>query len=409
MPFRILGVDRMTDQRVDKLITGHEALAEEVVRDWIGYGLAATPADRAAAEAGVAQAYRAAGLDPPGTIVWVDSPLAGGLCAYHLSSLIGHEAGHPVDAYLRAHLSWRFRRRVGTDVRERIGGLVTDRVGDRVPYLPLHSVFGEQAGTRLWNRIGDQAHDRIPERLRGPGPVYRTWLTTVTDKNALISWTANSAVYGQFEASTLAEYDMYARIGVEPGGRIAGISKVARSASMWWPMLDAVLLSERPTAVHRDGRGELHHATEPAVRFRDGWGLHYWHGTRVPVDLIEGGAWTVKRIVKERDSEVRRCAVERAAEFEGWPDLIARAGWPQIGTTVPDPGNPGQTLSLYRVPNIYREQVNLLLMTNGSAERDGSRRQYAETVPALFTDPVAAAAWQIGLSAEQYRQTVRRT
>jgi hypothetical protein len=394
---------------VEKLTTGQQALAEEVVRDWVGYGLSTTPADRAAAEAGVAQAYLAAGLDPPETVVWVDSPLAAALGAYQLSSMIGHEASHPVDEYLRAHLAWRFRRRIDARVRQTVRGLVTDRVSARIPFVDLHKLLAEHAGSRLWDRIGGQANDRIPARLRPPGPTHRSWLVSVTDKNFLTGRQARTAMLGQFAAPELAAFDLYHRIGVDPGGRIAGISQVARSASMWWPMLDAVVLSERPTEVHYDSLGNLHHSTKPAVRFRDGWGLHYWHGTRVPVDLIEGPAWTIKRIVTERDSEVRRCAVERAGEFDGWPELIARAGWRQVGPTVPDPGNPGQTLSLYVVPNIYREQVNLLLMTNGSVDRDGTRRQYAETVPARFTDPLAAAAWQIGLTADQYRHTVRRT
>ncbi|MCP9955552.1 hypothetical protein [Actinomadura madurae] len=48
-------------------------------------------------------------------------------------------------------------------------------------------------------------------------------------------------------------------------------------------------------------------------------------------------------------------------------------------------------------------------MTNGSLERDGTRREFAELVPGWIRDPVRAAAWQIGLTAHQYRETVRRT
>jgi hypothetical protein len=39
---------------------------------------------------------------------------------------------------------------------------------------------------------------------------------------------------------------------------------------------------------------------------------------------------------------------------------------------------------------------------------DGTRREFGETVPADITDPVAAAAWQIGISPQDYRATVRR-
>jgi hypothetical protein len=89
--------------------------------------------------------------------------------------------------------------------------------------------------------------------------------------------------------------------------------------------------------------------------------------------------------------------------------LIAAAGWPLVGGPVPDPGNPGQTLSLYRIRDLYPDPVCLLRMTNGTQEADGSRHEFAETVPGSITDPIAAAAWQIGLNPSDYAQTVRRT
>lgn len=210
-----------------------------------------------------------------------------------------------------------------------------------------------------------------------------------------------------FEAYALSEYDAYGRLGFRYCGRVAGIIRVGRCAGMWWALRDLVVMCERPAHIHLDSDGRLHNEIGPAVGFRDGWGVYVWHGTRVPASLING--WSIKQIVKERNSELRRCAVERLAAGEGWASLIARAGWPQVGRSVPDPGNPGQTLSLHRVPDIYDRPVNLLLMTNGTAERDGTRRQYAEPVPVEITNPVAAAAWQIGLSPKHYRQTVRRT
>ena len=51
----------------------------------------------------------------------------------------------------------------------------------------------------------------------------------------------------------------------------------------------------------------------------------------------------------------------------------------------------------------------MLLAVNGSVERDGRRRRYGLTVPASLDDPVAAAGWTYGLSAEQYSLLLRRT
>jgi Domain of unknown function (DUF6745) len=49
------------------------------------------------------------------------------------------------------------------------------------------------------------------------------------------------------------------------------------------------------------------------------------------------------------------------------------------------------------------------MCTNGTAERDGTRRRYGLKVPAHISDPVEAAAWTAGLGKDQYAQMVRRT
>jgi hypothetical protein len=52
---------------------------------WIRNGLSTKPADRAEAEEGVREAYRAANLEPPRLMVWLESPLVGSWCAYLLA------------------------------------------------------------------------------------------------------------------------------------------------------------------------------------------------------------------------------------------------------------------------------------------------------------------------------------
>ena len=77
---------------------------------------------------------------------------------------------------------------------------------------------------------------------------------------------------------------------------------------------------------------------------------------------------------------------------------------------VPDPGNPGQHLVLYHVPErLWGSRIRLLMCTNGTPERDGSRRRYGLTVPAHISDPVEAAAWTAGLGKHEYAGMVRRT
>ena len=94
---------------------------------------------------------------------------------------------------------------------------------------------------------------------------------------------------------------------------------MCEEAGWWWPMHGAVVLTDRPTTINRDKEGRLHSGDGPTLAYADGYELYSWHGTRVPADLI--GGWTIPQIVAERNTEVRRCAVERM----GWDVFLAEA------------------------------------------------------------------------------------
>jgi len=53
--------------------------------------------------------------------------------------------------------------------------------------------------------------------------------------------------------------------------------------------------------------------------------------------------------------------------------------------------------------------VRLVLMTNGSPDRDGRDRRYGETVPADINDPLTAQAWAYGVPRATYAALRRRT
>jgi len=55
-----------------------------------------------------------------------------------------------------------------------------------------------------------------------------------------------------------------------------------RACGWFWRQDGVCWLCERPATIHLDVDGQLHHPAQPAVRFRDGFELYYWHGTEVP-------------------------------------------------------------------------------------------------------------------------------
>jgi uncharacterized protein DUF6745 len=149
-----------------------------------------------------------------------------------------------------------------------------------------------------------------------------------------------------------------------------------------------------------DGTSRLHCDDGPAVEWASGERLYALHGVRVPADLVESG-WNVPRIHAEHDTEVRRIAIDRL----GWATYLRRTRAKPVAT-APDPANQGRSLRLYRIPDV---PAHVLLMSNGSPDRSGAVRVYAELVPPWIEDPTAAAAWQYGVPMHVYSQLKRRT
>ena len=341
---------------IDTLTVEQEAMLAQVRDEWLAVGLSTEPANRPAAEEGVRQAYRRAGMEPPSVVIWLGSPYAGCVASAMLS-------------------------------QDQVWGQVWDQVGDQV-----RDQVRAQVGAQVWDQVRDQVWGQV-------------WDQVGAQVGAQVWDQVGDAVWGQHEAGYLGWCDAMQLIGVNLD--VAGLSTVARNAGWWWPMRDTVILTDRPDTLHRDPQGRLHCETGPALRYRDGWAIHAIHGVRVPADLIEHG-WDVARILEEGNAEVRRAAIE----LTGWEHFISDSGLTLVAS-APDPGNPPHELELYDLPDrlrdMYDDQARILLCTNGSVEPDGTRRRYGLPVPAHHNDPVAAAADLYGWPAEAYRQLeVRR-
>jgi hypothetical protein len=222
-------------------------------------------------------------------------------------------------------------------------------------------------------------------------------------------------VYQAFDpwrhAYWLAFYELALPIaGLPRSAKLDALANAVTELGWWIPMKGAVVMSPRPVRLGRDARGQLHGEDGPALVYPDGWSLWFWHGRPVPQWVVE--APEVARIASEENVEVRRCAIESL----GWDRFVREAELKPVRpagsrtTCLSDPGNPGQTLTLYDVPRrLWGSHIRLLLCVNGSTERDGTRRRYGLTVPATIKDPVQAAAWTAGLTANEYARMQRRT
>ena len=316
--------------------------------EWLAAGTCCEPADRAASEAAITEMYRLTGRPAP-QFVWVDSPATASLAIWLLSG---------------------------------------------------------KAGDSLWDSLGASLRDSLRDSLRA-SLGDSLW--------ASLRASLYQRFWGQHEAHWIAFYDVPRHLGLvtysdEVSARLDLWTALARSCGWWWPYGNVCVISERPALVKTEtwdaarGTVRLHSASGPAMRFRDGWPVYAWRGRQVPAWVVEEP--TVERIAGEGNVEVRRCAIESL----GWEKFTGQLLAEQRPAVAPDPGNPGQDLFLYEVPErLWGTRVKLLLCTNGSAERDGARRRYGLTVPVHIKDPVEAAAWTAGLTKSEYALMQRRT
>jgi hypothetical protein len=220
--------------------------------------------------------------------------------------------------------------------------------------------------------------------------------------------------YGQHEAPWIAHCDggrrlRLARYSVEDIEILDLNCALARATGWWWPFDTVCVMAERPIALHTEptpdgqyGQRRLHHRSRPAMEFPDRQSIYAQNGTIIPEWVIREP--TVERIARERNIEVRRCAIERI----GWDTYITEAGM-NLVDQADDPGNDDGILALYATPMNMRPHGRILLVLNGSRERGGARRRYGLPVPDGIRSALDAAGWTYGISGDDYARLVRRT
>jgi hypothetical protein len=378
---------------------------------WMTTALATHQPNRPTAETAVKHLYDAHQLPQPLLTIWMDSPFGCIYAAGIIKQLFKGQLGGQLRGQLRDQLRDQLGGQLRGQLRGQLWGQLRDQLRDQ-----LRNQLGGQLGGQLWGQLRDQLRDQLGGQLGGQlgdqlGDQLRDQLRDQLGYS-LDSW---------YEAYWLAFYGLALPIaGLPPEPKLGALTNLITEVGWLIPMRGAVILGGRPTTIHREADGALHCATGPALAWQDGYTLHAWHGRRVPAWVIEKP--TVEAIAGEPNIEVRRCAVE----VLGWERFTREAnlqvvipgtrGWTynraaaDTEAAVPDPGNPGQHLVLYDVPeHLWGSRIRLLMCTNGSTERDGTRRRYGLTVPAEISDPVEAAAWTYNLTRDEYAATMRRT
>jgi len=311
---------------ISELAAEQLALVLSVREKWMPVCLSTEPADRAAAEEGLASAYELAGLTPPTMVVWMDSPLAGRMQAASLAvererqrrlldvddeslkRLIelferegyipqaGFDCGESVLSQLRegvqGEIDRRLRAQVGHDLWVDVRDSLMDRRVSAETHMHAHQGFNDQVNEVL----GIAAGDVVPRAL------YE--LITVYGGD------------GQHDAWWLAFCEFFEQIGLlENTESLKPFRQLAASGGAWWAFENAAVLCERPSVLRLDEWERPHSESGPAVEYRDGFGFYAWRGVRVPAGtVIDVDSLTVEAIDAESNGMLRPVLIDAFGE-----------------------------------------------------------------------------------------------
>ncbi|WP_455749078.1 DUF6745 domain-containing protein [Kitasatospora purpeofusca] len=360
-----------------KAVVTAEVTAEVTAR-WRTTAAATGPADRAGVERAVRAAYRAAGLAEPADIRWFGSPLAAAEAALEL----------------RAAGASTVREAVRTLPWEAVRRQAVERTGP-VGWPPLWALTGGELGP-VTNALADRIRAALLDRLApdpAVGDVPPGDAGVARERRTAARLALLDAVRGQHDAPWFAAFEAAGVLGAAgaAGAGIAALAEVARTTGWWWPYADTVLISERPTALHRDEAGRLDRADGPALEYSDGFALHAWRGMPVPAEFLAGlGTVTVERIRTEENAELRRVLLEHY----GYERYLADSG--------AEPLHRDATGVLWRIQLPDDEPVVMVEVVNSTAEPDGTFRTYWLRVPPDTRTARAGVAWTFGTTEAEY-------
>ena len=248
--------------------------------------------DEPAAEALLAQAFTAAGLEPPHHVHWLDGPLE--LVAIRARDDRWHDVAEQYRERV-PHCVWDDSAIDGDEI-QLLGVAGAESVDDRIRRVArdvktrLKATLGVQFVRHVWNSVGWRLWDvRVPvgegiwraaaEEIGRPlTPWFRS---SVWGALSYSLWLAISAYDQADDMADMQFFDAY-----YAPNEARALAQFTENVSGYWCGKSVALLVRRPTLLTVDETGRLHNAAGPCVEFPDGWTIYAWHGVCVPERVI---------------------------------------------------------------------------------------------------------------------------
>ena len=227
-------------------------------------------------------------------------------------------------------------------------------------------------------------------------PVDAIRLIKTLDSSKSSSDIFNEMSYGAQDAGWLSLYNFFQEVvGLECTNKLQGLMDLSKNSGWVSFYEDTVVFQHRPEVIKFDDQNRLHCEDGPAIRYRDGYSVYSWHGTRIPAEWIEKKSeLTAKIALTWENIEQRRCA----CEIIGWAKILRELDSKVIDSDE-DPmiGN----LLEANIPGIGREKFLQVLCGTGPT--------FAFPVPPECKTAIEGNAWTFGVEPEMLRDLEVRT
>jgi hypothetical protein len=114
--------------------------------------------------------------------------------------------------------------------------------------------------------------------------------------------------FGQYASYWLSFYDYCHEVLGVDNAKLSGNEAICCEAGWSWVFWKLALVSEKPIAIHRNARGQLHKDGALALEHSDGWGVYALNGIRMKSDYILTPAEKIspETVLAETNADIRR-------------------------------------------------------------------------------------------------------
>jgi hypothetical protein len=177
-------------------------------------------------------------------------------------------------------------------------------------------------------------------------------------------WYDFSTYLSYFDLVWLSFYDFFDRIGVvyDDCPEYYEYKRLVRDAHIYDSVQfdEAIVLVRLPVAIHRDN-DVLHHETQAAIEFKDGFKLCFWHGVHVPQKLIlQTDSITKQDLFANSNAEVRRAFREKLGGKKYYDLLTDGQGLRKVDSVLDKQGNVMTLWETKKPDEVIRKKVQFL-------------------------------------------------